>query len=152
MNEDGFYVIPGRWLTEYMTLNVRGDEWYWINGEDGQKLKTFDALNLIATFSYLSQDNWASWTVARTLLSTPLPAGVRVFRYMTGEVSQGVVEMLKTYEEVKVTRPPQRMWELFNIIGAPSERICKGVAGYPDSVYLRLNVKNDVEVYYGYER
>lgn len=151
INEDGYYVIPGRWITRNMELCVKENEWYWRDIKTGEKYEKFSSISIIATFSYFSHE-WASYSIARTLLSTPLSAGMRVFRYMTGEVSQGVVESLNTFEEIKLSRPPQKMWELFNIIGSECEPICKGVAGYPDSVYLRLDVKNEVEVYYGYER
>ena len=90
----------------------------------------------------------------RAIYESKLPSGTKLYRYDTGTVCQGVVEMLETSEKVG---EPKSYYELFEIIGIPCEYDEVQTVGdytiwqYPDSVVLQLKAE-DGKLFFGYCR
>jgi hypothetical protein len=90
-----------------------------------------------------------------TIYETKLPPGTEVYRYQTGMVCQGVIEMLQDSDLIDSS--PQTYYDLFKIIGIECEYWKPQKVGkytiwqYPDSVILSLNAIGN-KLFFGYSR
>lgn len=124
-----------------------------VYSHDGTAGKEVNRDDLHTAFCFLSVAGGPA-DVLRAILNTPLPPGTEIHRFDTGMVCTGVVEVLETATPVETSVPVTKYWQVFDAIGDSDERslIAPGINGHPDSVYVKLEVRDGNKIFFGYER
>jgi hypothetical protein len=158
---------PHGWFSDTkLVLNAKDGtrEWHGKGRELVKKItdNTFDPEEFHNCFAFLATLNGEYKTdspeyklLCDNILSTPLPADAKIHSHRIGHVSQGVIEMSSITDMEKTS--PKTYGELIAIVGRCNEFPImlpdgKKLPGYPDSVILKISVKDTNQIYYGYAR
>lgn len=123
--------------------------------------KDFNVEDFQHCFEFLSTERDFDGTTSvlgMEMLETKIPNGLKLYRFDTGMICTGVVEMLNTTKFQQTKNPIEQYEDLFNEIGSNYEYdiiniVGKQVNGYPDSVYITLKYLPEQHcLIYGYYR